>query len=171
MLNLNGTYKLLYKYMFIYYGLISGLIATILFDIYQNALNFSYGINKTRWDLVGRYFIGLKDKRYVRDNLNDDEVEKNELFLGYLIHYLIGIIYGYMYIIINIIFYNEPSILIAIIFGFLTILGSWCIMMPYAFNLGFFAKNSNDKYQLIVQGLIAHFIFGVGLFIGYSIIF
>ena len=43
--------------MFIYYGLISGLIATVLFDIYQTALNFSYGINKTRWDLIGRYFI------------------------------------------------------------------------------------------------------------------
>jgi len=157
--------------MFLIYGLSAGIIATCLFDVYQVALNYAYGINKTRWDLVGRYFIGLKENKYFRENLINDDAEKNELFYGYLIHYIIGIIFGFFYICINIIFYNEPSILIAIIFGFTTILGAWCIMMPFAYNLGFFGSNSDEKYQLIVQGLIAHFVFGTGLFIGYSLVY
>ena len=74
-------------------------------------------------------------------------------------------------ILINIIFYEEPSFLIALVFGFTTILGAWCIMMPFAYNLGFFASKSDEKYHLIVQGLLAHFIFGTGLFIGYSIVY
>ena len=108
--------------MFLIHGLLSGIIATALFDIYQIALNYAYGINKTRWDIVGRYFIGLKNNKYYRDNLIDDPPENYELFFGYLIHYVIGIIYGFIYILINLIFYDEPSILIAIIFGFITIL-------------------------------------------------
>ena len=156
--------------MFLIHGLLAGIIATALFDIYQIALNYAYGINKTRWDLVGRYFIGLKNNKYFREDLTNDFSEKYELIYGYLIHYSIGIIYGFFYILINIIFYEEPSILIALVFGFTTILGAWCIMMPFAYNLGFFASKSNEKYHLIVQGLLAHFIFGIGLFIGYSIV-
>ena len=30
---------------------------------------------------------------------------------------------------------------------------------------------SQEKYQLIVQGLIAHFVFGTGLFIGYTLVY
>ena len=100
-----------------------------------------------------------------------DSSEKYELIYGYLIHYSIGIIYGFFYILINIIFYEEPSILIALVFGVTTILGAWCIMMPFAYNLGFFASKSDEKYHLIVQGLLAHFVFGTGLFIGYSIVY
>ena len=76
-----------------------------------------------------------------------------------------------MLILINLIFYDEPSILIALVCGFITILGDWCIMMPFAYNLGFFASKSDEKNQLIVQGLLAHFVFGIGLFIGYSLVY
>ena len=157
--------------MLLIHGLLAGIIATVLFDIYQIALNYAYGINKTKWYLVGRYFIGLKNNKYFREDLTNDSSEKHELIYGYLIHYAIGIIYGFFYILINIIFYEEPSILIALVFGFTTILGALCIMMPFAYNLGFFASKSDEKNILIVQGLLAHFVFGTGLFIGFSIIF
>ena len=77
--------------MILLYGLISGIIATIFFDIYQIAIKYSYDINKTRWDLVGRYFIGLSSKKYNRKNLIEDEPEQFELMFGYLIHYIIGV--------------------------------------------------------------------------------
>ena len=157
--------------MLLIHGLVAGIIATVLFDIYQIALNYAYGINKTKWNLVGRYFIGLKNNTYFREDLINDSSEKYELIYGYLIHYAIGIIFGFFYILINIIIFEEPSILIALVFGFTTILVIWCIMMPFAYNLGFFASKSDEKYQLIVQGLLAHFVFGTGLFIGFSIIF
>ena len=96
--------------MFLVNGLIAGIIATVLFDIYQIALNYAYGINKTRWNLVGRYFIGLKNNKYFRDDLINDPFEKLELIYGYLIHYTIGIIYGFFYIIIKngIIYHLSP---------------------------------------------------------------
>ena len=38
--------------------------------------------------------------------------------------------------------------------------------MPFAYNLGFFASKSEQRANLLVQNLIAHFVFGTGLFIG-----
>ena len=68
--------------MLLIHGLVAGIIATFLFDIYQIALNYAYGINKTRWDIVGRYFIGLKKNKYFRDDLINDSFEKYEFICG-----------------------------------------------------------------------------------------
>ena len=152
--------------MFIIQGLISGVIATIIFDIFQLSLNYAYGVDKPRWDLVGRYFLGYKKGIYTRITIADDEQEENELIWGYVIHYLIGIIYGIFYISLNLLMFNYPSILLAYFIGFISVLGAWCYLMPFAFNLGFFASKNENKFKIMSQNLIAHFVFGTGLFIG-----
>ena len=135
--------------MFIIDGIISGIVATMLFDAFQISLSYAYNINKSRWDLVGRYFFGFVDKIYIREDLESDKPVKNEFLIGYIVHYLIGIIYGIIYVTINILFFNEPSLILAILFGFITVLGGWCIMMPYAFNLGFFASKKEERFQIL----------------------
>ena len=155
--------------MFILQGLISGLVATIIFDLFNQSLNFAYGIDKPKWNILGRYFLGYKEGRYIRETLLDDAEVKNELLWGNIIHYVIGVIYGLIYVILNILFFDYPSIFIAYLFGFLSVLGAWCYLMPFAYNLGFFASKSNNQLNVLVQNLIAHFIFGTGLFIGYYI--
>ena len=155
--------------MFILQGLISGLIATLIFDLFNQSLNIAYSIDKPKWNLLGRYFLGYKKGRFVRNSLVDDDEVKNELLWGYLIHYGIGIIYGLIYVILNNIFFDYPSIFIAYLFGFITVLGAWCYLMPFAYNLGFFASKSNQRFHILAQNLIVHFVFGTGLFIGYYI--
>ena len=152
--------------MLIIQGLISGVIATIIFDIFQLSLNYAYGVDKPKWDLIGRYFLSYKKGIYTRITIADDEQEENELIWGYVIHYLIGIIYGIFYISLNLLMFNHPSILLAYFIGFISVLGSWCYLMPFAFNLGFFASKSENKFKIMSQNLIAHFVFGTGLFIG-----
>ena len=50
-------------------------------------------------------------------------------------------------------FFSEPSFILALIIGFLTVLGSWCLMMPYAYNSGFFASKKEEQKQILVQGV------------------
>ena len=50
--------------MFLIEGIASGIIATLMFDLFQLSLSYSYNINRSRWDLVGRYFSGFKKKKY-----------------------------------------------------------------------------------------------------------
>ena len=70
------------------------------------------------------------------------------------------------FVILNFLLFDYPSILFAYIFGFSTVLGGWCFLMPFAYNLGFFASKSEQRVNLLLQNLIAHFVFGTGLFIG-----
>ena len=152
--------------MILLQGIISGLFATIIFDLYQLSLNYAYGIEKPKWNLLGRYFLGYKEGKFIRETLIDDEELYNELFWGYFFHYLIGILYGIVFVILNFSLFDYPSILLAYIFGFSTVLGAWCFLMPFAYNLGFFASKSEERPNLLVQNLIAHFVFGTGLFVG-----
>ena len=63
---------------------------------------------------------------------------------------------GLIYVIINALFLEDPSLILALIIGFLTVLGSWCLMMPYAYNLGFFASKAENT---LFVSLGARFIF------------
>jgi len=155
--------------MIILQGFISGLIATILFDIFNESLSYAYGVNKPKWNLLGRYFIGYKQKKYIRKFLEKEDEESNEFLWGYLIHYIIGIVFGLFYVCLNLLFFDHPSLLIAYLFGFITVLGAWCYLMPFAYNLGFFASKSDQQFNILAQNLISHFIFGTGLFIGYYV--
>ena len=80
--------------MLVFQGLISGIIATIIFDLFNISLKFAYNIDKPKWNFLGRYFLGYKEGRYIRKSLQEDDDVENELLWGYIIHYLIGIIYG-----------------------------------------------------------------------------
>jgi len=157
--------------MLIFQGLISGIIATLIFDLFNISLKFAYNIDKPKWNFLGRYFLGYKEGRYIRKSLQEDDDEENELLWGYIIHYLIGIIYGLFYVFINLLIFDYPSLLIAYVVGFITVLGAWCYLMPFAYNLGFFASKSDQQFKTLTQNLIGHFIFGTGLFIGFYISF
>jgi len=157
--------------MLIFQGLISGIIATIIFDLFNISLKFAYNIDKPKWNFLGRYFLGYKEGRYIRKSLQEDDDEENELLWGYIIHYLIGIIYGLFYVFINLLIFDYPSLLIAYVVGFITVLGAWCYLMPFAYNLGFFASKSDQQFKILTQNLIGHFVFGTGLFIGFYISF
>ena len=147
-----------------------GFFATLLFDLYQILLKFAYEIDKSKWGLVGRYFIHCYKGTYKQNDINTSESFDYENIIGYAAHYMIGIFYGFFYIFVNYLFFDNASLFIAITFGLLTVLGNWCIMMPYAFNLGFFGLKNNNFKKIWVQNLVIHFIFGVGLYIGLKII-
>ena len=156
--------------MFLIYGLIAGIIATLIFDLFQISLSYAYNINKSKWNLIGRYFIGvLKNNKFFVDNIEEEENIDNELLIGYLVHYTIGSIFGLFYVSINLIFYSEPSLILSLIIGIITVLGGWCIIMPCTYNIGFFASKKEEQFQILAQNLIAHFIFGIGLYIGFLI--
>ena len=88
--------------MFLIYGLIAGIIATLIFDIFQISLSYAYNINKSKWNLIGRYFVGLiKNNKFLVDNIEEEEIIDNELLIGYLVHYLIGSIFGLFFVLMG----------------------------------------------------------------------
>ena len=68
--------------MFFLQGIISGIVATIIFDLFQISLSFAYNINKSKWNLIGRYFVGLTERKYYIHDINNEIEVKNELLVG-----------------------------------------------------------------------------------------
>ena len=151
-------------------GIFSGIVATLFFDIFQIALSFAYGANKSNWALIGRYFIGITRMQFIQNNLINENEEKNELIIGYFVHYIIGAIFGITYTVINFVLYDSPSFYLALSVGFITVLFGWCFIMPFAFNMGFFASKMDDQKRILVQNLLAHYFFGTGLYFGLLIV-
>ena len=138
----------------------------VFFFVFQKILSVNNVVTTWLNFFTEKKSTAYKENKFIRKNLIDDEELNNELLWGYFFHYLIGIIYGIIFVIINFLLFDYPSILLAYIFGFSTVLGGWCFLMPFAYNLGFFASKSDQRTNLLVQNLIAHFVFGTGLFIG-----
>ena len=108
--------------------------------------------------------------QFIQNDLINEPKENNELVIGYLVHYIIGAIFGVVYTIINFILYDSPSFYLALSAGFITVLFGWCIMMPFAINMGFFASRVDDQKKILVQNLLAHYFFGTGLYFGLLIV-
>ena len=102
--------------MFILYGIVSGLFATLLFDVFLTSLSFAYNLKISKWHLVGRYFIGLKEKKYFVENIQTEKEIKNELLYGYFIHYLIGSIFGIIYVTMSLFFLYSTFYIISSIY-------------------------------------------------------
>ena len=100
--------------MFLIEGIFSGIIATMMFDLFQISLSYSYNINKSKWELLGRYILFFKEKKYFHENLENEDSLNNELIIGYIAHYIIGSLFGILYVTLNIIFLDYPSIFLAI---------------------------------------------------------
>ena len=122
-------------------------------------------------ELDWKICFGLKEKKYIVNDIESEDFIDKEIYIGYATHYLIGIIFGIIYVTINIILFNNPSWGLALFIGFITVIGGWCVTMPFIFNIGFFACKKEEQKQIMIQNLLAHFIFGVGLYFGYSLIF
>ena len=145
--------------MILFNGIISGLLATILFDLYNYSLNFAYGIDKPKWNLLGRYFLGYKENKFIRKNLIEDEEIENELLWGYIFHYIIGLIYGIVFVILNFLLFDYPSIFLAYIFGFITVIGGWCFLMPFAYMENNFHNQTLHCFHIKKLQFFLHLLF------------
>ena len=73
-----------------------GLLSCLVMDLWQRLLKLTYGINPSDWKIIGRWFIYLilKQKLY-NPNIENEKPYKNELMIGWVFHYFIGIVYSF----------------------------------------------------------------------------
>ncbi len=83
---------------FVHAAVAAGLVATVLFDFWQRLLHAATGIPPTNWGLVGRWFAHMPRGRFKHEAIADAPPVENEAAIGWAMHYLIGQIYGFVYL-------------------------------------------------------------------------
>ncbi len=151
---------------FVVHAVVAGVFATIVLDIWQRVLHRVGGIPPTNWGIVGRWFAHMPRGRFVHEAIADAEPVANEAVIGWVMHYLIGVIYGLVYLgIVVILPGGMPTLLNGFVFGLASVVIPWFLMQP-ALGVGVMGSKAPNPAVPRYGALAAHVLYGVALWAG-----
>ena len=146
--------------------IVAGIFATIVLDIWQRVLRATTGIPVTNWGIVGRWFGHMPRGRFVHAAIAEVEPIAGELAIGWIMHYLIGVLYGVVYVgLIVVVLSGTPTLLNGFLFGLASVVIPWFLMQP-ALGLGAMGSKTPNPNIPRYSALAAHCIYGVALYAG-----
>ena len=146
-------------------GILIGVCATIVMDLWLVIANRLFGFDKANWRPVGRWVVECMRGRVIHEDISLARSYAYENQVGWSYHYVVGAVYGLFFLyLISEKWIDLPLIISAVLFGWVTISAGWfflhpCIGLGIALN-----KTANPQFGRLV-GLIAHTAFGLGLWL------
>ena len=141
-----------------------GIGATLILDIWNFILSL-LDIKSLNYRFVGRWIGNFVNGKFYHNNIMQAPAIQNELFIGWTAHYLIGISFSFLLIIV---FGNgwlsKPLIIPAIIIGFATVIFPLFIMQP-ALGFGIASSNLPNPLIRVLKSIITHLVYGSGLYL------
>jgi hypothetical protein len=151
-------------------GVLIGVIATIGMDIWAVIVKNVLRLPTADWALVGRWFGYMTKGVFVHRPISGSTPISNELIIGWVAHYLTGLIYGLVYLYVTRFFFQSHHTLkSALIFGLATLVAPWLVMQP-AMGAGVFARLTPRPGVMRTVNVSMHLIFGGSLYIGWLLI-
>src|SRR5690606_12536773 len=112
-------------------GILIGIGATIVMDLWALLLAAMPGQARPNWGLVGRWFWHLRYGRIFHDDISSSAPYKHEVALGWIGHYAVGILYGVIFAIYGgAEWFSDPVFFPVWIFGILTVSAGWVLLQP-----------------------------------------
>lgn len=148
---------------------LAGVFATAVLDIFGIILNKLFGLPTTEWRFVGRWFGHMKSGVIRHALIMHSPPVKNELAIGWTMHYVIGVVFSLAYFIAVIgVAETEPTLTSATIFGIITVGAPWFLMQP-SLGYGYIASKHPKVNTLRVLNIMGHVTFGQSLFLFHSV--
>ena len=120
--------------------------------------------------MVGRWGGHMPRGVFVHDPISEADPIPNELVMGWISHYVVGLIYGLTYLyIVEVLLSGGPSLISALVFGLVTLVVPWFIMQP-AMGAGVFATRVPRPSVMRLVSLSLHTVFGISLYVGWLLI-
>lgn len=145
-------------------GAVLGLGATLAMDLWAMVLSRLPGQSPPNWAPPGRWLWHLRTGKVFHDDINQAEPHPNELLLGWILHYAVGILYGILFLlIVGPGWLAAPRFLPAWIFGIATVAAGWFLLQP-GLGLGWAASRTPNPGRVRILNLVAHTVFALGLY-------
>ncbi|MCG8576111.1 MAG: DUF2938 domain-containing protein [Flavobacteriales bacterium] len=149
---------------YFFHAIAVGIGATAIMDIYSWILKM-FGVPTLDYRFLGRWIGHFFNGKFSHHQIFNSPPIKYELAIGWGAHYLIGITFACLLAVI----YGKkwlmhPTLFPALIIGIVTIVAPFFIMQP-AFGIGFAAAKVPDPTKARLLSLLAHTVFGMGLFL------
>ncbi|MCG8332298.1 MAG: DUF2938 domain-containing protein [Chitinophagales bacterium] len=143
--------------------LLIGVGATLSMDIWSFILK-QFKISSLDYRLLGRWILKMFEGQFFHNKIFNTPPVKNELLIGWVFHYLIGISFAFLLLSIygkN--WLDKPTLIPALVIGIGTIVAPFFLMQP-AFGFGIAASNLPDPNIIRFKSFLAHLIYGIGLY-------
>ncbi|OKY25805.1 DUF2938 domain-containing protein [Thalassotalea sp. PP2-459] len=143
-----------------------GIGATVVLDLWSLFIEKLFNMPPLNWRMVGRWVGLMSDGKFYHQNISQSKAVNNELLIGWVTHYIIGVIFAgaFLLIVNESVTLTSVSFLSSVIFGMVTVVFPFCIMQP-CMGLGFVASKAPKPNIARIRSLINHMVFGVGLYV------
>ncbi|MBI3507791.1 MAG: DUF2938 domain-containing protein [Proteobacteria bacterium] len=149
---------------FLWRSILIGTGATALMDVWALFLHFACGNPLPNWGLVGRWFCHLTGGKVFHDDIAVAAPWPNELAIGWIAHYAIGILYaGILLVLAGPEWAAAPTFLPAWILGLVTVGAGWFLLQP-GMGAGWAASKRPNAKQIRLLNIAAHTVFAAGLY-------
>lgn len=146
-------------------GILVGLGATLLIDLWGLLLRRGFGIVSLNYCLLGRWVLHMPGGTFTHRSIAAAEPRKFECAAGWTAHYSIGAMFAVIFVLIAPAgWLSQPTLTPALAFGVATVLIPLFVMQP-AFGLGVAASKTPKPAQARVKSLMTHTVFGLGLYL------
>lgn len=139
-----------------------GIGATALLDLWNLLLNRTLGLPLPNWAMVGRWFCHLPSGRVMHAGIAASPGFSNELAVGWVMHYAIGILFAAATMILWPGWAQAPTLLPALTVGWVTILCGWLILAP-GMGAGIAASKTPNPTRARLMNIAGHTVFALGL--------
>ena len=145
---------------------VSGVVATLFMDVWQRIVLPPLGVPPGNWGLVGRWFVSAGQGRLFPGPAVALPAARNEVAIGWIGHYAVGIVYGVVYVaVIRFWLGLEPGPVNGLVFGILSVVVPWLFFMP-AMGNGVLGSRTPNPAKACLLAFLAHGVFGLGLGVG-----
>ena len=148
------------------HGIIIGFAATLILDIRALVAKRAYDAAPANWGLAGRWFAHMRTGVYRHNNIADAIPVRGERMIGWIMHYLVGIVYGIM---VEAIWFFQnatyPTLAAPFLIGLLlATCAAWFVMQP-GMGLGFAARKTPDPLRMRLRTIVNHIVFSFALYV------
>ena len=142
-----------------------GLGATVLIDLWALLLRRGFDIPSLNYCLLGRWLLHVPTGTIVHRSIAAARQKPHECTLGWVAHYLIGIAFAVVFVLLaSTSWLERPTLLPALAFGVATTLVPYLVLQP-SFGLGIAASRTPNPNGARLKSLMTHTVYGAGLYL------
>lgn len=151
---------------FISLAVLIGIGGTALLDLWARLLKAVLGLPTPPWHLVGRWFASMRHGQFVhRNGIGDSPQVHNELAIGWVMHYVVGIVFAAALLLIwGVQWAHSPTFTPALIVGLVTVAAGWYILQP-GMGVGVACNRAPQPNVARLQNIVGHIVFALGMYI------
>ena len=148
--------------------LIVGVVACAIFDLWQRVFQKLTAIPPSNWAMVGRWSLGLTTSgQLIARDLESQAERKNELAVGWLVHYSVAIGYAAVYSWLMHATILQAGLIDGLIFGVISVAVPYFFFLP-CLGKGVLARLTPNPPLVCGLALMMHSLFGVSIGLGFA---